>query len=135
VNVTAPQLAVGAIVLDRDRLLLVQRDREPGAGHWSVPGGRVEPGERLRHALAREVREETGIDIVVDDLAGWAERIDRGHHYVILDFFARPTEPGAVPHAGDDARAAAWVPVAALDGVDLVDGLAEFLRAALAGRG
>ncbi|HYP24947.1 MAG TPA: NUDIX domain-containing protein, partial [Actinomycetota bacterium] len=59
----APQIAVGAIVVRDGRLLMVQRANEPGAGLWSLPGGRVEHGEYLAAALRREVKEETGLDV------------------------------------------------------------------------
>ncbi|TMK50098.1 MAG: NUDIX domain-containing protein [Actinobacteria bacterium] len=81
--------AVGAIVLEKGEVLLVRRNHAPAMGQWSLPGGRVEWGETLREAVAREVREETGVEIDVEGLAGIAERIvpdDEGkveYHYVI----------------------------------------------------
>ena len=67
--------AVGAIVLEKGEVLLVRRNHAPAMGQWSLPGGRVEWGETLREAVAREVREETGVEIDVEGLAGIAERI------------------------------------------------------------
>jgi len=128
--VEGPEVAVAAIVRRRDRLLLARRAHEPQAGRWSVPGGRVEAGEPLREAVAREVREETGLVVEVGELAGWAERIDRGpdgHHYVILDFFASPVPPGAEPAAAGDATELRWVTRDELGELALVDGLGEFL--------
>jgi 8-oxo-dGTP diphosphatase len=132
--------AVGAIVLEKGEILLVRRDHAPALGQWSLPGGRVEWGEALREAVVREVREETGIDIEVEGLAGIAERIlpdDGGKiefHYVILDFWARPKARDL--RAGDDASEARWVPVAELTEYELTAGLYEFLqdRGALEGR-
>ena len=121
-----PQVAVGAIVVHDGALLLVRRGRAPAAGKWSVPGGRVEPGERLRDAVAREVREETGLAVHAGELAGWVERIDADHHFVILDFFASVAGATAVV-AGDDAADARWVPLHDIATFDLVDGLLEFL--------
>jgi len=121
-----PQVAVGAVVLDDDSILLIRRGREPGRGRWSLPGGRVEPGETLAHAVVREVLEETGVECVVGELIGWVERIGEGHHYVILDFAAIPMSTGE-PVAGDDALEARWVPLFEVDQLALVDGLAEFL--------
>jgi ADP-ribose pyrophosphatase YjhB (NUDIX family) len=126
----APEVAVGAIVRDGDRVLLVRRGRAPAVGKWSVPGGRVRFGESLREAVAREVREETGLDVEVGAFAGWVER--RGgdpepHHFVILDFFAVPTGDPAGIRAGDDAADVRWVRAGELGTVALVEGLAEFL--------
>ena len=123
-----PVLAVGAIIVDDDQILLVQRGNDPGRGLWSVPGGRVEPGEQLRQAVVREVREETGLAVIVGDLAGHVERIGEDYHLVILDFFAGPVERNRELTAGDDAADARWVPFAEVAGLDLVDGLLDFLR-------
>ena len=123
---TIPQVAVGAVVIDDDALLLIRRGREPGRGRWSIPGGRVERGETLAHAVVREVLEETGVDCVVGELIGWVERISDSHHYVILDFAAVPMSTGD-PVAGDDALEARWVPLHEVDQLPLVEGLAEFL--------
>jgi ADP-ribose pyrophosphatase YjhB (NUDIX family) len=124
------ELAVGAIVEQAGCLLLVQRGRGVGAGRWAPPGGRVEFGEHLRAAVAREVREETGLTVAVGELAGWVERIGahppERYHYVIFDFWA--TAVGAhVPVAGDDAADARWVPKAELSALPLVEGLFDFL--------
>ena len=123
-----PFVAVGAIVVADGALLMVRRRDAPGAGQWSIPSGRVEPGEQLRQALAREVREETGLEVIVGDLAGWVERFAEGVHYVILDFYAGPVERKRELTAGDDAADARWVPFAEVAGLDLVDGLLDFLR-------
>lgn len=129
----AVEVAVGALVRRGDALLLVQRGRGPGTGRWSVPGGRIDVGERLTDAVAREVREETGLDVVVGELAGWTERIGDDpfpHHYVILDFFATAADPAAAPVAGDDAIDARFVPLPEVSEYPLVDGLADFLAGA-----
>lgn len=135
-----PVCAVGAIVLEKGELLLVKRDREPDRGRWSLPGGKVEWGEALREACAREVLEETAIEIELEGLAGIAERIvpdDDGtvvHHFVIHDFWAAPRTKEA--RAGDDVSAARWVPVEQLADLTLTPGLFEFLqdRGVLEGR-
>lgn len=104
-----PQLAVGAVVVHDGELLMVRRDREPARGLWSVPGGRVELGEYLNAAVAREVREETGLAIEVGSLLGILEVVG-DPHYVILDFMAS-TAGKAPPAPGDDVSEARWVPL------------------------
>src|SRR6201991_3878349 len=87
-----PQLAVSAAIFRDGKVLLVRRARSPGNGFYSLPGGRVEHGESLHTALAREVDEETGLEIEILGLAGWREVLpsdSAGGHYVIMSFAAR----------------------------------------------
>lgn len=127
-----PEVAVGAIVFDeRGRVLLVERGRPPGVGLWTVPGGRVERGETLAHAVAREVFEETGLAVEVGALACVVERIGDGHHFVILDYVAR-LAGGGPPVAGDDARAARFVDAAELATLPCTEGLAGVIERARA---
>lgn len=121
-----PELAVGAVVVRDGALLLVRRGRGVGAGRWSLPGGRLERGETLAAAVARETREETGLAVVVGPLCGVAERRFDGAHYVILDYWCDPVGEDA-PVAGDDAAAVTWARLADLDRLDLVPLLPEFL--------
>ena len=118
---------MGAVAVRGDALLLVRRGRGPAAGEWSVPGGRVEPGETLHAAVVREVLEETGLEVVVDHFLGWVERIDDTFHFVILDFAVTPLDDRP-PVAGDDAAEVAWVPSADVADLRLVDGLYDFLH-------
>jgi ADP-ribose pyrophosphatase YjhB (NUDIX family) len=121
-----PEVCVGAVAVDGDRLLLVRRGRPPGVGLWSVPGGRVHTGETLAEAVVRELAEETGLDGVCDRFLGWVERIGPEHHFVILDFAVTVLAPD-VARAGDDAAEVAWVPLDEVSDRPLVDGLLEFL--------
>jgi 8-oxo-dGTP diphosphatase len=122
-----PEVCVGAVVVDEDRLLLIRRGHGPAAGEWSVPGGRVERGELLAEAVVRELAEETGLEGVCGELIGWVERIGDDHHFVILDFAVQLLDPTALPVAGDDAQEVAWVPLDQVAERALVEGLAEFL--------
>jgi 8-oxo-dGTP diphosphatase len=96
-------------------------------GKWSVPGGRVEAGEGIADAVARELREETGIAGVCGALLGWVELIAEDHHFVVLDFLVDVAE-ATEPVAGDDAAAAAWVPLDRVRDLPLVHGLGDFLH-------
>jgi ADP-ribose pyrophosphatase YjhB (NUDIX family) len=122
-----PVLAVGAIVVRDDALLLVRRDRPPAEGLWSLPGGRVEPGEAVVDAVKREVEEETGLEVEVLGLAGVFE-VFGDTHYVILDHLAR-APAGAEPAPGDDASEARFVPLGAVESLPLTPRLAETLKA------
>jgi ADP-ribose pyrophosphatase YjhB (NUDIX family) len=127
------EVAVGAVVRRGDEILLVRRGRGTAVGQWAIPGGRVEFGEGLKAAVAREVREETGLDVSVGRFLGWAERMGddpQPYHYVILDFAAEPVDPHATARPGDDADEVAWVRADELETYALVAGLAEFLRRA-----
>ena len=122
-----PELCVGAIAVDEERLLLVRRGHGPAAGTWSVPGGRVEEGETLAEAVLRELSEETALEGVCDGLVGWVERMGPEHHYVVLDFGVTVLEP-VDPRSGDDAVEAEWVPLDEVAHRRLAEGLAEFLH-------
>jgi 8-oxo-dGTP diphosphatase len=118
---------VGAIVTDdTGRLLLVKRGHEPEAGRWSLPGGRVKPGESDWHALVREVREETGLRVDPGRLAGTVERpAPGGAVFDIYDYAA--TVSGGRLVAGDDAADVRWVHPRDLDRLSLTTGLAGTL--------
>lgn len=109
---TAPVAAVGGVVLDGDRVLLVRRALPPRQGEWSLPGGRLELGESLADGAAREVREETGLEVAVGPVVEVFDRVHRDEaggirfHFVIVDFLCRVT--GGTLRAGDDAADARW---------------------------
>lgn len=96
-------------MIDEGRILLVRRANDPGRGLWAVPGGKVEVGERLTEAAAREVREETGLLVEVGQLIWAGEHISDQVHIVLIDFLG--TLIGGNLAAGDDADRAEWVPL------------------------
>lgn len=121
-----PVVGVGAIIFDDDnRVLLIERGRPPAEGLWSVPGGKLERRETLAQAVAREVREETGLVVEVGALACVVERSSDDFHYVILDYFARVVGGSLAP--ASDARDARFVALDALAGLPLTEGLADIL--------
>ncbi|MCZ2859605.1 NUDIX domain-containing protein [Blastococcus sp. VKM Ac-2987] len=119
---------VGAIVLDgARRLLLVRRRNDPGRGLWSVPGGRVEPGETVAAAVEREVLEETGLRVRAGAEVGRI-RIDGGTVvYDVVDLACSLLDAGARPVAGDDAAEVLFADAATLAGLTCTPRLVETL--------
>lgn len=99
---------VGAVVHDEDgRLLLVLRGNEPARGTWSLPGGRVGPGEDAVAAVVREVLEETGFEVAVLHPVGTVMLpAPDGDQYLVVDWACRTT--GGLARAGDDADDVRW---------------------------
>jgi ADP-ribose pyrophosphatase YjhB (NUDIX family) len=108
----APLVGVGAVVVDAGRVLLVRRGSEPMKGHWTLPGGLVELGEPLLTAVAREVKEETGLTVEPLELIELLDRIHREgerirFHYVVADYLCLVA--GGELRAASDADAVRWV--------------------------
>ena len=130
-----PVPCVGAVIHDeRGRVLLVRRAHEPGAGLWSVPGGRIEASESAMQAVAREVREETGLTVSVGQRLGQVLRPGPENTLFVIEDFACQvsTDPGmpasaAALSAGDDATAAAWFTRRQLRQLPQVSGLWQAL--------
>ena len=106
-----PIPAVGVICFRGGEVLLIRRGSPPRLGEWSLPGGRIEPGELAEDAARRELLEETG---VIAELAGLVDVVDgvfpeMGRHYVLIDYAARWIS--GEPVAGDDAAEAAFHPL------------------------
>jgi 8-oxo-dGTP diphosphatase len=118
---------VGAVVTDEQgRLLMIQRGHDPGAGLWSIPGGRIEPGETDAQALVREMLEETNLQVNVGKLIGRVQRQGLGGAVIdIRDYAATVT--GGTLRAGDDAADARWVATAELARLEVTEGLIEAL--------
>ncbi|WP_428149282.1 NUDIX hydrolase [Brevundimonas sp.] len=108
-----PVPAVGVVCLRGDEVLLIRRGTPPRIGEWSLPGGRIEPGERAVDAALRELREETGVEARILGLVDVVDGIfpEAGRHYVLIDYVAEWT--GGEPVAGDDAAEAVFLPVEA----------------------
>ena len=113
-----PVLGVGAVVVQDGRVVLVKRAQEPLKGEWSLPGGVVELGETLEEAVAREVAEETGLQVSVGAVIDVFDRIMRDareqveFHFVLVDYLCRPI--GGTLTAGSDASDVARADPAAL---------------------
>ena len=121
-----PILGVGAIVIDRNRVLLVERGREPLKGYWSLPGGVLELGEKLVDGVRRETLEETGLEIepisvieiferIMHDPAGAPE-----YHYVLVDYVCRVIGGQLAP--GDDVSRVLWAERADLPQYRITEG-------------
>jgi ADP-ribose pyrophosphatase YjhB (NUDIX family) len=125
-------LGVGALIFAGDQILLVQRGKAPLEGYWSLPGGAVETGEIVKAALAREVLEETGLEVEVGELVEVFERImpdlagRTEYHYVLLDYRCRVT--GGQLAAGSDSADARWFSPTELDQVLLTSGTREVIE-------
>jgi ADP-ribose pyrophosphatase YjhB (NUDIX family) len=119
-SLSRPIVGVGAVIWNAaDDIVLIRRGQPPRMGEWSIPGGKLEWGESIREALAREVREETGLTVEIVGLIDVVDSVTRNEadvvlrHYVLIDFTARAI--GGTLSAASDAADARWVPYAALD--------------------
>jgi 8-oxo-dGTP diphosphatase len=118
---------VGAVIKDgQGRLLLIKRGHEPGAGLWSLPGGRIEPGETDAEALVREMLEETGLKVAPERLLGSVKRPGLDGDVIDIRDYAATVISGTL-RAGDDAADAMWASVADLGSLAVTDGLIEAL--------
>lgn len=112
-----PIPAVGVVCLRGDKVLLIRRGTPPRLGEWSLPGGRIEPGERAMDAAVRELREETGVEADLVALIDVVDGLfpDASKHYVLIDYAA--AWRSGEPVAGDDAAEAAFVPMSEVAGL------------------
>jgi len=129
-----PLIGVGVLVFDKDRVLLVKRERDPGKGRWSIPGGLLEVGEPLKEGARRETKEETGIDVEVDDLLDVIDNIvadeqDKvSYHYVLIDYLGHKIGGTLVP--GTDVKEAQWATLEELDALSTTRTLQRLVQKA-----
>jgi 8-oxo-dGTP diphosphatase len=127
-----PIVGVGAIILDKDRILLEKRKNSPSKGKWSVPGGLVDLGETTEEAVIREVKEETGLEVYDPRLVDVVSYISLGekgavmYHYVIIDYLV--TSKGGKPKAASDADDLKWVSFCEVEEYDLTDSFRRFFQ-------
>ena len=129
-----PIAAVGAIVISEDKLLLVRRGFEPSKDMWTVPGGAVELGEKVKDAVIREAKEECGLEIRIEeerpiDVIDTIIVNENGrpqYHYIVLYFLGRRKD-GQL-RAGGDAKETRWVPFQEVTNYDLTSGFRAFFE-------
>jgi ADP-ribose pyrophosphatase YjhB (NUDIX family) len=134
-----PIIGVGAVIIRDNRALLVRRAAEPLLGEWSVPGGVLELGEKLRDGAAREALEETGVQVEVGAVLDVFDSIftDKDgltqYHYVLIDFLCHPVSGEAM--AGSDVSEVKWASLEDLGTLNLRDSIADVVRKGLTSAG
>ena len=136
----APKVAVGAVVIEEGRVLLVKRKYPPKQGKWAIPGGSVNLGESLQAAAEREILEETGLVIEAKKPIYTFDLIERDakenilFHYVVVDLFAKYVSGDVQP--ADDVSDARWFDPDEIEGLDISENTKKLLdkMGILAGR-
>lgn len=127
-----PIVGVGAVIIKDDKIALIKRGNEPSRGKWTIPGGLVELGESLEHAVIRETKEEVCLDVenpclidVVDnvDLDEWGKV---KYHYVIIDYLVQVKEGNI--QAASDAAELRWVTFDEVEGYNLTTSFRFFFK-------
>lgn len=131
---TRPIVGVGGVIIDGDQVVLIKRKYEPLALRWSIPGGALEVGEPLEVGVARELLEETGLEVRVGPVIEVFDRILRDqdgkvkYHFVLVDYLCLPV--GGTLQAGDDVSEAAWAHFDALAPYELTDKATQVIQRA-----
>jgi len=127
-----PIVGIGAVIVSQGKIALIKRGNEPSKGKWSIPGGLVELGESLEHAVIREVKEETCLDVENPSLIDVVDNVDLDekskvkYHYVIIDYLVH-VKNGTV-QAASDAAELRWVPFDEVEKYDLTTSFRIFFR-------
>lgn len=127
-----PLPAIGVVIVDNFKILLIKRAFQPSAGKWSIPGGVVELGEKVEEAARREVMEEVGLEIVELELLGVYDSIIRDinndvrYHYVIIEYLAKPASTMVKPSI--EVADYMWAALEDLGKLDITPSLRELLR-------
>jgi len=130
-----PIVGVGAVIVDGGRALLVRRATEPLKGEWSVPGGMLELGEKLRDGVRRETLEETGLEVEPGEVLDVFDSIfpdPQGrtqYHYVLIDYLCRRVSGEA--KAGSDVSEVRWVNEQDLASMNLRASIEQVVRQGL----
>ena len=130
-----PIIGVGAVIVEGGRVLLVRRDTEPLRGEWSVPGGMLELGEKLRDGVCREALEETGVTVEPGEVLEVFDSIftdelgKTQYHYVLIDYLCRPIS--GVAQAGSDVSDVRWISLEALPAMGLRESVEQVVRKGL----
>jgi 8-oxo-dGTP diphosphatase len=131
-----PIVGVGAVILRDGEVLIVRRANPPLQGEWSIPGGALDLGEKLRDGIAREVLEETGLDVEVGPVLDVFDSIfpdsagRTKYHYVLIDYLCRPRS--GTPTAASDASELRWARPEELEALGVKQVTIEVIRKALA---
>lgn len=129
-----PLVGIGAVIIQDARVVVVKRATEPLKGRWSIPGGMLELGEKLRAGTAREALEETGLVVEASDVLDVFDAIYidptglTQYHYVLIDFLCRPI--GGDLRAGSDVSEAQWVAEADVDALGMTENTVKVIRKA-----
>jgi 8-oxo-dGTP diphosphatase len=127
-----PIVGIGAIIIQEGKILLEKRKSAPGKGKWSIPGGLVDLGENIEHAVVREVKEETGLDVAEPRLVDVVDHVsldEKGavkYHFVIVDYLVNLVR--GVPKAASDAEDLKWVPFSEVEEYDLTSSFRDFFQ-------
>jgi len=129
-----PILSAGGVIIVEDKVVIIKRKTEPDSGKWTIPGGAINVGEKIRNGLRREIFEETALEVEVGNLIDIAEKIFKDnegkiiYHYVILDYICKYIS-GSMK-ASSDAEELMLVKINDLDKFELVNGTMKVIEKA-----